>query len=110
MSLIDLLALAKGGEYTNAELAEYEKERVKKSVDDYIEGISKDLVFGDMRKISLSFSILKEYLLLYKNNPHEARAVFVEDAPNVKNLKDQIVQRDAEIGISFVSSSTFDNI
>ncbi|KAL2914503.1 hypothetical protein HK105_206070 [Polyrhizophydium stewartii] len=60
------LALARGesGQESSEDLPEYEKERVKQAVDDFLADSSLDagIIMADFRKIQFAFRVLKTYL------------------------------------------------
>ncbi|KAJ3071202.1 Kinesin- protein 6 [Podochytrium sp. JEL0797] len=104
------LAVARGetGE-GNGELPEYEKEKVKQAVDDYLADSTSDasLIFSDGRKISEAFRILKEYVSKGKL-PCEPQSNHRESAPNptfgisskeANRLQMLIAHRDNEINV-----------
>ncbi|KAJ3298827.1 Kinesin- protein 6 [Rhizoclosmatium sp. JEL0117] len=106
------LAIARGetGD-SNSELPDYEKEKVKQAVDDYIADSSVDasLIFSDARKIHEAFRILKDYVL--KGSPivesaptTAAKAITSSETSSLSNreimkLQTLIAHRDNEINV-----------
>ncbi|KAJ3055592.1 Kinesin- protein 6 [Rhizophlyctis rosea] len=107
------IARGEGSEGDGDELPEYEKQRVKQAVDDYIGDKSAEaaLVFSDFRKISEAFRIFKGYSLrggspatgdqgggltttAFPSNPAPA-----PDNEEVERLRRLVEHRDNEIGV-----------
>ncbi|KAJ3149855.1 Kinesin- protein 6 [Geranomyces michiganensis] len=116
------LAIARGeaGEHAGEELPDYEKERVKDAVNDYLADSSADaaLLFADGRKISEAFRIMKELIAggtrsgAHNNNertlpapPRTNTATPVvsppdgEESAEVERFRRLIAHRDNEINI-----------
>ncbi|TPX57666.1 hypothetical protein PhCBS80983_g03680 [Powellomyces hirtus] len=116
------LAIARGeaGDHTGEELPDYEKERVKDAVNDYLGDSSADasLLFADGRKIQEAFRILKNMIGSGQTNGHDSAAstsriitaeatgapsssstVTVSDSAEIERLQRLIAHRDNEINI-----------
>ena len=96
----ELALLKGGGSDSSVPLPEYEIERLRITVDDYLaDSSNQDLIFLDVRKIVGAFKIMKGYIFDHRNEGATKMVAYSEDPPNVRALKEQIIQRDAEIGI-----------
>ncbi|KAJ3025970.1 UNVERIFIED_CONTAM: Kinesin- protein 6 [Siphonaria sp. JEL0065] len=105
------LAIARGetGDMNSA-LPDYEKEKVKQAVDDFVADTSSDasLIFSDGRKIAEAFRILKEYVLSGQQLKDALSKPVKETVPSpssevsrkeVSRLQMLIAHRDNEINV-----------
>ncbi|TPX61137.1 hypothetical protein SpCBS45565_g07339 [Spizellomyces sp. 'palustris'] len=112
------LAIARGeaGQPDGETLPDYEKDRVKEAVDDFICDPSLDasLVFSDFRKIHEAFRVMKRYISLARSAVHDGGAVtekpraaegYSEPANNViqenelERLRQLLAHRNNEINV-----------